>query len=64
MKDETICCHGKCLEDLPCPYRSAVTPKHLLPGPKPDYSVEVTTAIAVVVILGGWALTWLWELWI
>ena len=64
MKDEAICCHGKCLEDLPCPYRSAVTPKHLLPGPKPDYSVEIAAAMAFVVILGGWALAWLWELWI
>ena len=34
-----------------------------LPGPKPDYSVEITTAIAVVVILGAWGLTWLLEAW-
>ena len=63
MKDDSICCHGECLQGRSCPYREAVTPKHLLPGPKPDYSVEITTAIAVVVILGTWVLMWLLEAW-
>jgi hypothetical protein len=58
------CCDGLCEQGRSCPYRSAVTPKHLLPGPKPDYSVEIAAVMAFVVILGGWALAWLWELWI
>ena len=61
MKDETVCCHGECLQGRACPYRAAVTPKHLLPGPKPDYLVEVTVAIATVIIVGAWALIWLLE---
>lgn len=61
MKDDNICCHGDCVQGRSCPYRETVTPKHLLPGPKPDYSVEVTMAIAAVVILGAWALVWLLE---
>jgi hypothetical protein len=58
------CCDGLCEQGRSCPYRSAVTPKHLLPGPKPDYSVEIAAVMAIVVILGTWGLIWLWELWI
>ena len=61
MKDETICCHGECLQGRSCPYRETVTPKHLLPGPKPDYIVDAAAAIAAVVIVGAWALVWLLE---
>lgn len=28
------CCDGKCLQGRSCPYRSAVTPKDELPGPR------------------------------
>ena len=63
MKDETVCCHGKCLQGRSCPYRSAVTPAHLLPRPKRDYSVEIAAVMAFVIILGTWGLIWLWELW-
>ncbi len=58
------CCDGMCMQGRSCPYRDAVTPKHLLPGPKPDYLVEVAVAIAAVVLFGTWALIWLWEGWI
>jgi hypothetical protein len=41
-----------------------VTPLHLLPRPKRDYTVEIAAVMAFVVILGTWGLIWLWELWI
>lgn len=53
MKDESICCHGKCLEDLPCPYRSAVTPKDELPAPKRDVVFEALCWVAGVVTVAA-----------
>ena len=61
MSTDRQCCDGLCEQGRSCPYRSAVTPKHLLPGPKPDYSVEIAAVMAFVVILGTWGLIWLWE---
>ena len=61
MKDE-VCCHGECLQGRSCPYRETVTPKHLLPGPRREYTVEIAVAVAVTVIFGAYGLVWLWEL--
>ena len=55
------CCDGLCEKGHSCPYRETVTPKHLLPGPKPDYTVDVAAAIAAIVIVGAWGLVWLLE---
>ena len=56
------CCDGLCEQGRSCPYREAVTPKHLLPGPRREYTVEIAVAVAVTVIFGAYGLVWLWEL--
>ena len=55
MKDETICCHGECLQGRSCPYREACNLEDM-PQPKRDWAFEflcwvagVVTVMAVVV---------------
>jgi hypothetical protein len=63
MSTDRQCCDGLCEQGRPCPYREACT---LIdsPRPRPDYSVEIAAVMAFVVIMGTWALIWLWELWV
>jgi len=40
MKDESICCHGECLQGRSCPYREACSLEDL-PVPKRDAAIEL-----------------------
>jgi len=48
MKDESICCHGECLQGRSCPYREACSLEDL-PVPKRDVALEVLCWVAAAV---------------
>ena len=58
MKDESICCHGECLQGRSCPYREACSLEDL-PAPQRDAALEVLCWVAAAVTVCALAVS-LW----